>query len=120
MSTPEGRTQTLAAAIAAIEAELAELDSRRANLERRRAELREKATEAFPEYGAVGASQNVGSSALDPRGKIALFRSLFRGREDVFPRLWANAKTGKKGYAPACRNEWVRGVCDKPRVRCGD
>ena len=31
-----------------------------------------------------------------------------------------NAKTGKKGYAPPCRNEWVRGVCDKPRVRCGD
>ena len=91
MSTPEGRTQALAAAIAAIEAELAELDSRQANLERRRAELREKATEAFPEDGAVGASQNVGSSVLDPRGKVALFRGLFRGREDVFPRLWVNA-----------------------------
>ena len=23
------------------------------------------------------------------------------------------------GYAPACRNEWMRGLCDKPRVKCG-
>src|SRR5262249_21650849 len=52
--------------------------------------------------------------------KVRLFRSLFRGREDVFPRLWVNAKSGKKGYAPACGNEWVRGVCDKPTVKCGD
>jgi superfamily II DNA or RNA helicase len=52
--------------------------------------------------------------------KIALFRSLFRGREDVFPRRWENPKTGKTGYAPACRNEWVRGVCGKPQVKCGD
>ena len=52
--------------------------------------------------------------------KIALFRSLFRGREDVFPRRWENAKTGKAGYAPACGNEWVRGVCGKPQVKCGE
>src|SRR3990172_5102261 len=51
--------------------------------------------------------------------KVALFRSLFRGREDVFPKLWENAKTRRKGYAPACSNEWVRGVCEKPRVKCG-
>ena len=50
--------------------------------------------------------------------KIALFRSLFRGREDVLPRRWENPKTGKAGYAPMCRNEWVRGVCAKPQVRC--
>ncbi len=52
--------------------------------------------------------------------KIALFRSLFRGREDVFPRRWENPKTGKAGYAPVCRNEWVRGVCGKPQVKCGE
>ncbi|MBI5574929.1 MAG: DEAD/DEAH box helicase family protein, partial [Deltaproteobacteria bacterium] len=51
--------------------------------------------------------------------KVALFRSLFRGREDVFPKLWENAKTGRKGYAPACSNEWVGGVCRKPRIKCG-
>jgi superfamily II DNA or RNA helicase len=52
--------------------------------------------------------------------KIALFRSLFRGREDVFPRRWENPKIGKSGYSPTCRNEWVRGICEKPRIRCGE
>ena len=52
--------------------------------------------------------------------KIFLFKSLFRGRDDVYPRLWENVQKGKKGYAPACFNEWVRGVCEKPRVKCGE
>lgn len=57
------------------------------------------------------------SPAMD---KVALFRRLFGGRTDVFPLRWENAKTGKSGYAPACANEWVRGVCGKPQVKCGD
>jgi hypothetical protein len=52
--------------------------------------------------------------------KLALFRSLFRGRDEIYPRFWSNARTGRKGYAPACANEWVRGVCEKPRVKCGE
>ena len=55
-----------------------------------------------------------------PQAKIALFRSLFRGREDVYPRRFESRKTGKNGYAPACANEWVRGVCEKPVVKCAD
>jgi superfamily II DNA or RNA helicase len=53
-----------------------------------------------------------------PQAKIALFRSLFRGRDDVYPRRFENHKTGKSGYAPACGNEWVRGLCEKPRIKC--
>jgi hypothetical protein len=52
--------------------------------------------------------------------KIALFRSLFRGREDVYPRRFESRKTGKSGYTPACAHEWVRGVCEKPHVKCAD
>jgi len=52
--------------------------------------------------------------------KIALFRSLFRGREDVYPRRFESRKTGKSGYAPACANEWVPGICEKPRIRCAE
>src|SRR5256712_9861867 len=52
--------------------------------------------------------------------KVALFRSMFRGRDDVWPKLWTNVKTGRKGYAPACANEWVRDVCEKPRIKCGE
>ena len=33
---------------------------------------------------------------------------------------WENRNTGKSGYAPACANEWVRGVCGKPQVKCGE
>lgn len=50
--------------------------------------------------------------------KIALFRTLFRGREDVYPRRFESRATGKSGYQPACGNEWQRGICEKPRVKC--
>jgi hypothetical protein len=64
------------------------------------------------------------SSVVDhnsaPDEKIRLFRSLFRGREDVYPRRWESLKTGRSGYSPACRNEWVPGICEKPKVKCGD
>jgi hypothetical protein len=52
--------------------------------------------------------------------KIALFRSLFRGRADVYPRRFESRKTGRSGYAPACANEWIKGVCEKPRIKCAD
>lgn len=52
--------------------------------------------------------------------KVALFGSLFRGRTDVFPVRWESKTTGKSGYAPACANEWRAGVCEKPRIKCGD
>src|ERR1700716_1568743 len=55
-----------------------------------------------------------------PETKIALFRALFRGREDVYPRRFESRKTGKTGYQPVCANEWVKGVCEKPRIKCSD
>src|SRR6187399_1299049 len=33
-----------------------------------------------------------------PQAKIALFRSLFRGREDVYPRRFESRRTGRSGY----------------------
>ena len=51
--------------------------------------------------------------------KVALFRRLFRGREDVYPHRWESAR-GLSGYTPACDNEWKPGVCHKPKVKCGD
>ncbi len=53
-----------------------------------------------------------------PEYKIALFRSLFRGRDDVYPRRFENRMTGKSGYAAACGNEWAPGLCEKPRIKC--
>ena len=53
-----------------------------------------------------------------PEEKIALFRSLFVAREDVYAKRYYNTKTGQSGYVPACANEWRYGVCDKKAYRC--
>jgi len=52
--------------------------------------------------------------------KVTLFRSLFRGREDVFPKRFESKRTGKSGYQPVCRNEWIRPFCQKPKIKCGE
>lgn len=57
---------------------------------------------------------------LSTSEKVALFRRLFRGRTDVYPVRWESQTSGKSGYAPACANEWRAGVCEKPRIKCGD
>jgi superfamily II DNA or RNA helicase/very-short-patch-repair endonuclease len=54
-----------------------------------------------------------------PGAKVHLFRTLFRGREDVYPKRFESRKTGKKGYVPACANEWDRLLCNKRKVKCG-
>jgi len=51
---------------------------------------------------------------------VALFRRLFRGRIDAYPVRWVSKASGKSGYSPACANEWLAGVCEKPRIKCSD
>lgn len=60
------------------------------------------------------------ASALPPAAKVKLFRKLFHGREDVYPVRWEGQQSGKVGYSPVCANEWRRGVCEKPRIKCSD
>lgn len=60
------------------------------------------------------------SSRLSTTEKVTLFRRLFRGRTDVYPIRWESKTTGKAGYTSACANEWRDGVCEKPRIKCGD
>jgi hypothetical protein len=57
---------------------------------------------------------------LSPEEKVALFRRLFRGRDDVYALRWQSNSSGRSGYAPACGNEWRPGICEKPRVACRD
>ena len=105
-------------AIAREEALLARLDkvreqalSRIHDYKRDLASLEATCTESQASYPARSSQEKVG-----------LFRSLFRGREDVFPKLWTS-RAGKKGYSPACTNEWMSGVCGKtrkPPVKCGE
>ncbi len=89
--------------------------------EREEALVRVRSLQA--QLGTPGEDVDCGVSPSPPSTageKVALFRSLFRGRDDVFPKLWVNPRTDRKGYAPACSNEWVRGVCEKPRVKCSE
>ncbi len=115
----------LQADLNAAEIRLSELEKESTSLRRLISRLRDQL--AYPDE-----QESTGRQSADPRTtpptthprtsseKIALFRSLFRGRTDVFPRRWENAKKGTAGYSPACANEWVRSVCDKPRIKCGD
>jgi superfamily II DNA or RNA helicase len=41
-----------------------------------------------------------------PAAKVALFRSLFAGRDDVHALRWENTRTGKAGWSPAVRGGW--------------
>lgn len=59
------------------------------------------------------------SPRLGTDEKVKLFASLFRDREDMYPVRW-ESKAGKSGYSPACANEWRAGICEKPRIKCGD
>ena len=59
------------------------------------------------------------TSASSTDDKIALFRKLFRGRDDVYAKRWEN-KSGRSGYSPACKNEWVRHICRKPCSQCNN
>ncbi len=57
---------------------------------------------------------------ISPAEKVQLYGSLFRGRADVYPTRFVSSKTGKPGWAPACANKFVRGVCGLPNVKCGE
>ena len=91
---------------AKIAIEEANISALAGELDRRRAmvvSLREK----------LSASKEPKAARATRREKIQLFRSLFRGREDVFARRWRSLKTGKAGYSPACANEWDPLLCAK-------
>ena len=53
----------------------------------------------------VGSTSNIVSHASDSKAKIALFRSLFRGREDVYAVGWENPD-GRAGYIPKADRNW--------------
>ena len=105
--------------ISEIEAELANLDDHRAQLLDELTRLRQQLLQKdSPAQLLLNIQEITVNNHSSQEEKIRLFRSFFRGREDVFPRRFENSKTGKSGYAPVCRNEWQAGICQKPKVAC--
>ncbi len=113
------------------------LEHRVAELEKENAELRKRV--GISDSTGIGApsanamKQEVGEVPISlesegsptgihkfspPHEKIRLFRSLFRGREDVFARRWYSVQKEKGGYSPVCANEWKYGICTKPKGIC--
>ncbi|HUI44842.1 MAG TPA: restriction endonuclease subunit R, partial [Nitrospirota bacterium] len=111
-------TKALLQAIAKEEALLSRLDSERGQaLSRLNAYKHQLAV-----LDAACAEPSITYATRTPREKVSLFRSLFRGREDIFPKLWTN-RSGKRGYSPACSNDWISGTCGKthkPPVKCSE
>jgi hypothetical protein len=104
-----------------LEAELAQLRSENRRLQKENEDLRHKLGPAARKAssGVETTSQFPGvtnQSGVDK--KIRLFRSLFHGRDDVYPPRWEN-RQGRAGYSPACGNEWHKTLCGKPKVKCG-
>ena len=52
--------------------------------------------------------------------KIELFKSLFKGRSDVYAKRWYSKTTEKSGYQPVCENEWILNLCNKRKYKCSD
>lgn len=74
------------------------------------------------EFSAVENEKQESISPINkysPAGeKIKLFMSLFRGRSDVYARRCYSKRFDSSFYMPACKNEWVRGVCERPQMKC--
>ena len=100
--------------------EITQIQKRLHILDEERAQLLVRLKHLEEDHVTLPSTKADKSKPLSSSKKIAIFRSLFRGREDVYPLRWDNRKTGRSGYSLACGNEWVHGVCDKPKVKCSE
>ncbi|MEU5194555.1 DEAD/DEAH box helicase family protein [Streptomyces scabiei] len=67
-----------------------------------------------PVSGGGGLPYADASSSAE--AKIALFRALFAGREDVYARRWVSAKSGRTGWSPAEDDPFDKTKDDADRV----
>ncbi|OGF45990.1 MAG: hypothetical protein A2452_02570 [Candidatus Firestonebacteria bacterium RIFOXYC2_FULL_39_67] len=85
--------------------------------------LRKKYTDelnTLPDCENFKVSEAKSSKELSPEEKIQLFRSYFKGRNDVYARLWVSSNKQKRGYSPVCKHEWDRALCKKPVIKCSE
>src|SRR5699024_8856632 len=109
------------AEIAREKRQLANLDAKRAQIQARldslNAKRNEMAAAGETDYSSIDDAP-IERTPVTPQAKLALFRSLFRGRPDLFALRFVSRRTGNAGYTPACANKFVPGVCGLPRIKC--
>lgn len=98
----------------AIPQSIVDIDARLLALEQEKNELL-----TFREHLQKSSQSPPVSDSYSTEQKIQVFRNLFRGRSDIFANRWQNQQ-GRSGYSVACNNEWGKGICHKPRVKCQD
>ena len=102
--------QRLADALAECERLRAENQQLRERLGLPQVEAAAQSTANTVEFNSTVAAVTSKSS---PDEKVKLFRSLFRGREDVYAARW-EGRNGKTGYSPAYRKIWSNSFQKKP------
>ncbi len=107
--------------IAEGEARLASIEAEREKVRQHLEALRRQVVTTSPTTTVtLDAEVRTAATRITSADKVRLFRSLFRGRPDVYPTRFVSKKTTRFGYAPACANKFVPGVCELPRIRCGE
>lgn len=111
---------SIAQALEEEEERLRRLDAQRAETKARAEALRAQLAALEPPVVRAESLVAGTTAPRSPTEKVKLFRQLFRGRDDLYPTRFVSKKTGKAGYAPACANKFVAGVCELPKVKCGE
>ena len=102
--------QQLAAALAECERLRAENQQLRERQGLPQVEAAAQSTDDTVEFNSTPATVTSKSSSDE---KVKLFRSLFRGREDVYALRW-EGRNGKTGYSPAYQKIWSNSFQKKP------
>jgi regulator of replication initiation timing len=102
--------QRLANALAECERLRVENQQLRERLGLPEAEAATQSTNGSTEFNSTLAAVTSKSGADE---KVKLFRSLFRGREDVYAARW-EGRNGKIGYSPAYRKTWSNSFQKRP------
>ncbi len=100
-----------AAVPAAVAGELARLRAENARLLRLLSLTRREAAPPVPaQAGFFEAPPGTVHAGSPPEAKVAFFGALFAARTDIYAVRWDNPRTGQKGWLPAVRGGWRRGL----------
>ena len=93
------------------------IDKRLAEIDRDRAFLVNRKQFLLNQTPDLNSSNPDRPFMLSVSQKVELFKGLFLGRSDVYAYRW-ESPNGRSGYSFSCENEWKKGLCNKPKIKC--